>query len=150
MGFDVLIRIFVVLMALLQPIIILLVCGEIVSFSSAWQTQLQPLFILTNATTSYLLYSVGKWKMPALFLLFLTAFSVDFTPIFHNVLATFLFVSCIRSLYSIKRFRHYMLLFFATTPLLPLYVLFWFEFASVWVLCFYHLNLMWETRNLWK
>ena len=150
MGFDVLVRILVVIMALMQPIVILLVCGELVSFSSAWQTELQPLFILTNATTSYLLYSVNKWKIPALFLLFLTAFSVDFTPVFHNVLATFFFVSCLRSLYSIKRFRHYMWLFVATTPLLPLYGLFWFEFASVWVLCFYHLNLMWETRNLWK
>ena len=150
MGFDLLVRIFVVLMALSQPIMILMVCGELPSFSSAWQTELQPLFILTNATTSYFLYSVNKWKVPALFLLLLTAFSVDFTPIFHNVLATFFFISCINSLYSIVRLRHYMWLFLATTPLLPLYGLFWFEFASVWVLCFYHLNLMWETRNLRK
>ena len=150
MGFDVLIRLLVIFMALTQPIIILLVCGEIVSFSASWQTELQPLYILTNAATSYFLYSVNKWKLPALFLLFITAFSVDFSPMFHNIIATFFFLSCISPLYSIKRFRHYMWLFLATTPLLPLYGLFLFEFASVWVLCFYHLNLMWETRNLWK
>jgi hypothetical protein len=132
MGFDVLIRLFVIFLAMIQPIVILLVCGEIISFSASWQTELQPLYIITNAATSYFLYSVNKWRPPAILLLLLTAFSV-ITP-----------------LYSIKRFRHYMWLFLATTPILPLYGLFWFEFASVWVLCFYHLNLMWETRNLWK
>ena len=150
MGFDVLIRLFVIFLAMIQPIVILLVCGEIISFSASWQTELQPLYIITNAATSYFLYSVSKWRPPAILLLLLTAFSVDFTPVFHNIIATFFFLSCISPLYSIKRFRHYMWLFLATTPLLPLYGLFWFEFASVWVLCFYHLNLMWETRNLWK
>ena len=48
------------MMAFIHPLIILLVCGEIISFSAAWKTQLQPLFIITNAATSYFLYSINN------------------------------------------------------------------------------------------
>jgi len=78
MNFNVTIRLGAIVLAMLQPIIILLVCGEIISFSSSWNTVLQPLYIMTNAITSYFLFSVNKWKIPALLLLTLTAFSIDF------------------------------------------------------------------------
>ena len=145
MNFNVTIRLGAIVLAMLQPIIILLVCGEIISFSSSWNTVLQPLYIMTNAITSYFLFSVNKWKIPALLLLTLTAFSIDFSPIFHDVDATLFFVSCIPGLYAINRLRHYMWFYLSSIPMLLLSGLFWFETIAVWVLCFYHLNLMWET-----
>ena len=150
MSFNTFIKIGVIILAILQPLIILYFCGEIESVSNSWQTNLQPLYIITNATTSYFLYSVKKWKMPALFLLLLTSFSIDFTPVTHNIFASLFFISCLIPLYSIHRFRHYMWLFIGTTAIIKVYNYFWFEFAAIWVLCFYHLNLMWETRNLKK
>jgi hypothetical protein len=35
--------------------------------------------------------------------------------------------------------------YLSSIPMLLLSGLFWFETIAVWVLCFYHLNLMWET-----
>lgn len=127
-----------------------MVCGEIFSFSAAWKTQLQPLFIITNAATSYFLYSVKKWEVSSIFLLLLTAFSVDFTPMFHNILALIFFISCIPPLYSINRLRYFTYIYLLSVPLLLLGSLFWFELMATWVLCAYHLKLMWEVLKLEK
>ncbi len=145
MNFNVSIRVGAIILAMLQPIIILLVCGEIISFSASWNTVLQPLYIFTNAITSYFLFSVNKWKLSALFLLLLTAFSIEFNPLLHDIIATTFFISCIPGLYSINRLKHYLYLYLVSIPVLVLYGLFWFETIAVWALCFYHLNLMFET-----
>lgn len=145
MNFNVAIRVGAILLAMLQPIIILLVCGEIISFSASWNTVLQPLYIITNSITSYFLFSVNRWKLPALLLLILTAFSVQYSPNFHDSVAVLFFVSCIPGLYAINRLRHYLWLFLTSIPILLSFGLFWFETCAVWVLCFYHLNLMFET-----
>jgi hypothetical protein len=75
MGFDVLIRLLVIFLAMVQPIVILLVCGEIISFSASWQTELQPLYIITNAATSYFLYSVTFITFNSVFSRFHTSIS---------------------------------------------------------------------------
>ena len=138
------------MMAFIHPLIILLVCGEIISFSAAWKTQLQPLFIITNTATSYFLYSIKKWETASIFLLLLTAFSVDFTPMFHNFLALMFFLACIPPLYSIKRLRYFTYIYLLSVPLLFLGSLFWFELMATWVLCVYHLKLIWEVLKLGK
>ena len=148
MNFGIIIRLIAILLAMFQPITILLVCGDLISISSSWQTVLQPLYIITNAITSYFLFSVNRWKLPSSLLLMLTAFSVDFTPIFHNILAILFFISCIPSLYSINRLKHYLWIYLSALPMLFLSGYFWFETIAIWTLCFYHLNLMWETVKI--
>ncbi len=148
MSFNVSIRVGAIVLAMLQPIIILLVCGEIISFSASWNTVLQPLFIFTNAITSYFLFSVNKWKIPALFLILLTSFSVEFSSLLHDIIAMCFFISCIRGLYAINRLRHYLYIYLCSIPMLFISGLFCFETIAVWVLCFYHLNLMFETIKI--
>lgn len=85
----------VVIIAFIQPVIILNVLGCIGSISMSCESVLQPLFIFTNVATSFYFFQVDKWKIPALFLLLLTVFSVGVYPNFHNILAICFFVSCI-------------------------------------------------------
>jgi hypothetical protein len=105
---DILIRGFVLLLAILQPIIIVLCYGfDVFSISSIWLTGLQPLFIITNACTSYFLFDIKGWWIPAILLLLLTAFSIEFNSIIHNILAVSFFLSCVKSLGGIKRLSWY-------------------------------------------
>ena len=122
---DILIRLFVILLAILQPIIILLFLGDVPSISSVWLSYLQPLFIITNAATSYFLFSVKNWRVPSLFLLLLTAFSVDFSLLFHNIFAVLFFIVCLYSLYGIRRLRWYLIPYILSGVVLLLFGIFW-------------------------
>jgi len=55
-SFDFITRLFVVVLAVLQPFIIYFYCGELNSISQSWETDLQFLFILTNALVSYFFF----------------------------------------------------------------------------------------------
>jgi hypothetical protein len=148
---DLYIKIFVIVMAIAQPMIILLVCGEdIKSISSSWQTNLQPLFIITNAITSYLFFDIPKWKIPAFLLLTLTAFSVDFTPIFHNIVATLFFLSCIYPLTIINRLKYYVYIYLFSLVIWLKFRLFWFEVWGIYTLCCYHLHFIWHKYKVLK
>lgn len=139
---DILIRLFVILLAILQPIIILLFLGDVPSISSVWLSYLQPLFIITNATTSYFLFSIKNWRVPSLFLLLLTAFSVDFSLLFHNVFAALFFIVCLYSLYGIRRLRWYLIPYILSGVVLLLFGIFWAEVWAIVVICLYHLHSM--------
>ena len=139
MGLGV--RIFVIILAILQPIVILIVCGvDVPSISSTWTTVLQPLFIVTNAMTSYLFFEIKKWKIPAMLLLLLTAFSVEFSPIAHNIIATGFFLSCLFPLIVTRRLKGYLYVYLASIFILIFFGIFWFEVWGVYVLCAYHLH----------
>ena len=147
---DILIRLFVILLAILQPIIILLFLGDVPSISSVWLSHLQPLFIITNATTSYFLFSVKNWRVPSLFLLLLTAFSVDFSLLFHNIFAVLFFIVCLYSLYGIRRLRWYLIPYILSGVVLLLFGIFWAEVWAIVVICLYHLHSMYISYCIHK
>jgi hypothetical protein len=141
MGLGV--RIFVIIIAIVQPIAILLVCGaDIPSISSTWTTVLQPLFIVTNAMTSYLFFEIKKWKIPAMLLLLLTAFSVEFSLIAHNIIATGFFLSCLFPLIVTRRLKGYLYVYIGSIFTFLFFGIFWFEVWAVYTLCAYHLHII--------
>jgi hypothetical protein len=140
--FDFYRRLFVVFMAVLQPFILLWVCGDLNSLSDSWNTQLQPLFIITNACVSYFFFDLERWKVPSVLLLMLTAFSVTSYPIAHNILAVTFFITCFFPLFFSKRFKYYSLIYLLSIVIGIFYGLFWLETYSIIVLCVYHLHNM--------
>tara|TARA_R110002110_G_scaffold192729_3_gene401105 strand:+ start:26653 stop:27135 length:483 start_codon:yes stop_codon:yes gene_type:complete len=134
------------IIAILQPFIILITLGPLQSISSSWVTPLQPLFIITNALTSYFLFELPKWRIPAFCLLTLTAFSFDVYPLLHNILAVLFFIFVIRGIYSIKKFRHYLPIYLFSVVIGFLYGIFWFEVWSICVIGLYHLNLLYYIK----
>jgi hypothetical protein len=138
-NIDTLIRIIVILTSLVHPFI-LLSYGELPSMSSYWETPLQPLFIFVNATTSYFLFSINKWKLPSLFLLLLTAFSVSLYPQLHNVFTILFFITCLYPLIKTKRFKYYPILYSLSIIVGLLYGILWLEIYCVLILTIYHLH----------
>lgn len=136
------IKVGVVILALLQPLIIIGFFGlEFKSFSKCWGTMLEPLFILTNAATSFFFFSLNRWRIPAVFLMLLTAFSTDTFSSLHNFLAISFFISCVYGLAEFKRTRLYLILYCFSGIFCGL-GLFWIETYATYVLCFYHLHLL--------
>lgn len=136
-----------VVMALLQPIIILSFFGtEVISISSMWGGHLQPLFICTNAITSYFFFQTKQWIVPSIFLLLLTAFSVNLYPDIHNVLAGLFFISSLIPMID-RKYNVFGLLYLFTIPIGLYYSFFWMEFWAIYVLCAYHLRNMYI---IWK
>jgi len=62
-------RLFTSVLAVVQPFIIYLLYGDDRAISRAWDTPLQPLFIITNALVSFFFFKLPKWRVPALLLL---------------------------------------------------------------------------------
>ena len=138
-NIDTLIRIIVILTSLVHPFI-LLSYGELPSMSSYWETPLQPLFIFVNATTSYFLFSINKWKLPSLFLLLLTTFSVSLYPQLHNVFTILFFITYLYPLIKTKRFKYYPILYSLSIIVGLLYGILWLEIYCVLILTIYHLH----------
>lgn len=135
---------------MIYPIIVLLSIGQVKSFSVTWNTDLQPLFIFTNAITSYFLFSSDRWRFSALFLLLLTCISVEFSSTFHDLLAAIFFISCIKPMLAINRLKPYVILYILSVPTIFMVNLFWFETVAVWILCLYHLHYLFVKINLQK
>jgi hypothetical protein len=144
---DVLIKIAVILIAVISPFIMIGTQGFMPSISSYWTTPMQSLFIITNASTSYFLFSTRTWRIPAIFLLGLTAFSVENFQILHNCLAVIFFITNIFALYKIRRFR----LFIPIYVVSAIWLLHSITLAEIWailVLCVYHLILLVSWKNI--
>lgn len=139
---NVVIRVLVILLTLIQPLIILLTLGDTPSISSIWSTYLQPLFIITNAITSYFLFSTKRWFLPSLFLLLLTAFSIDFNLMLHNIFAGLFFLVCIYSLTGIRRLRWYLIPYLLSGVVLLFFGIFWTEVWAITIICSYHLHVI--------
>lgn len=140
-------KICVVILAIISPPIMIYFEGFKPSISSYWMTDLQPLFIITNAATSYFLFSTKSWQIPAIFLLGLTAFSVEKFELLHNVLAILFFIITILSLYSIRRLRFVIWIYLGAL----LFLLHSITLAEIWailVLCIYHLTLLLTWKNI--
>jgi len=101
---DTIFRSIALLLAAAMPLIIPLWQGVDLtlwpSLSSYWRTPAQALFILSNAATAFYFFTQPSWRVPAILLTALTAFSLDFFPNAHNLLAVAFFVSCIAPLWQ--------------------------------------------------
>jgi hypothetical protein len=146
--YDFFVRLFVIILALLQPYIVYQVLGDIQALSLVWGTPLEPLFIATNALTSYHLFSMKKWELPALCLLLLTSFSLVTYPIAHDIIAICFFVSVIYPLYMTKRFKYFLYLYLISLVIGFFWGIFWMEVWGIVVMCVYHLFLITYKRLL--
>jgi len=133
--------------AVLQPFIIYILYGDNFAISNSWITPLQPLFIITNALVSFFFYKLDKWKIPAILLLLLTAFSVENHFVLHNTLSVLFFVFSGISLLSLKKFRYYFLIFIMSFLFL-FYGIFWVETWAIITLGIYHIHLILYTYFL--
>jgi hypothetical protein len=140
--YDLYIKIFVIILSIIQPFILLSICGELWSLSSYWRTPLQPMFIIINAATSYFFFSTDKWLVPSIFLLLLTAFSIDLYPTTHNVFAGLFFLSCNYPLLTLKRFQFFGVLYIMSIFVLLSSGMLWFEIYCVLILGSYHLTIL--------
>jgi hypothetical protein len=140
--YDLYIKIFVIILSIIQPFILLSICGELWSISSYWRTPLQPMFIIINAATSYFFFSTDKWLVPSIFLLLLTAFSLDLYPTTHNVFAGLFFLSCNYPLLTLKRFKFFGVLYLMSIFVLLSAGMLWFEIYCVLILGSYHLTIL--------
>lgn len=136
-------------LAVLQPFIIYILYGDNFTISTSWITPLQPLFIITNALVSFFFYKLDKWKIPAILLLLLTAFSVENHFMLHNILSVMFFIFSGISLLNLKKFRYYFLIFLMSLFFLY-FGLFWVETWAILTLGVYHTHLMLYTYFLKK
>jgi hypothetical protein len=150
LDFDFCKRLFISIIAVLQPFIIYMCYGELRSISQSWNTDLQPLFIFTNALVSYFFFDMPKWRIPAVLLLLLTVFSVKDWFVLHNVLAILFFIVSALSLWTIKKFRFYFGIYLLSIIFLLFDGFFWMETWAILTLCFYHVHIMIYTHFLKK
>jgi hypothetical protein len=128
---------FVIILAAITPLILFLTQGYLPSISSYWETPMQPIFIITNASTSYHLYGIRNWRLSAFLLLFLTAFSVTDFALIHNIVAVFFFIICIYPLYVSRYYKWIVWTYIASLPVM-IYSMFLGESLAVISLCLYH------------
>ena len=136
------IKFIVIILSIIQPFILMSICGELWSISSYWRTPLQPMFIIINAATSYFFFSTDKWFVPSILLLLLTAFSLEMYPTTHNVLAGLFFLSCTYPLMTLKRFQFFGVLYLMSFLVLLYSGMLWFEIYCVLILGSYHLTIL--------
>jgi hypothetical protein len=144
---DFILRLLVIVSALISPFVYINIVGELPSISSYWETQMQPLFIIVNASTSYFLFSIKRWKISAILLLFLTAFSVENYPDAHNFFAICFFLMNIHSLYRSRRTHVAMLIYLCSVFFIYNGVLY-AEIFAITVLCATHLWLLICARKI--
>ena len=143
-----LIKFLIIILSFISPLIMLITYGKMDSISSYWESPLQPLFILSNALTTYVFMDLPKWKLSGILLFMLTIFSVEYYPSLHNVFAISFFIVNLYPMYKLKRYRVFIIPYLLSCALLP--NLFWCEVFAITVLCTYHLTLLLKVRKVIK
>lgn len=138
---ELVLKISAIVLAIVTPFILYFVIGPKPSISSYWNSDLQPLFIMANAITSYFLFSVRKWELSSLLLMLLTAFSVESFKITHNVIAILFFLYNLYPLIDSRRYQGWILPYLLAFGVIPL-SLFWAEVVAILSLCGYHAHLL--------
>ena len=138
---DYLIRIFVIILAFTFPFICLSYGETRESISSYFNSSLQPIYIISNTLTAYLLYSLDKWKCPAIFLLFLVAFPLEGYKIVHNIFAYGFFFSCFAPIFKHNRLKLYSIPYLLSLIFLMDSFL-WTEIVCILTLCIFHGHLL--------
>jgi len=148
-GVEYIIRLFVIAIAALTPIILILTEGVLPSLSTYWNTPMQFLFVIANATTSYYFYKLESWKYPSVFLLLLTAFSVEHHIMLHNILAVSFFVLSLYSLFRSRHFKYCFWIYLSSLFIMP-YSLLAGEVTAILALSLYHALLLNKAHKLNK
>jgi hypothetical protein len=112
MKFNLILKIAVICIAMISPIIFVLGHGYERSISAYWNTEFRPLFIITNALTSYFLFTMIRWRISGIAMMLLTAFAVDQYLTMHNIFAGVFFIWTFFILLFDKRFAFYSLIYF--------------------------------------
>ena len=141
-------KIGIILLSFITPFVMLFSCGKMNSISAYWDTPLQPLFILSNALTTYVFMDLPKWRLSGIFLFLLTIFSLEYYNNLHDIFAIMFFIVNLYPLYSLKRYRFVIVPYLLSCVWLP--DLFWFEVQAITVLCVYHLDLLIKVRTITK
>jgi len=132
----------VIFLALIIPFVMLSIHGTESSLSNYWNTPMQPLYIIVNASTSYFLFSLDRWKLSACLLLLTTAFSVEYYAIAHNIFAVSFFAVNLWPLFYIKhRYVGYLYLYISSVFVFPFNILAG-EIVAVSSLCLYHAHVL--------
>ena len=142
-------RIGTILLAMLTPLACLVSQGYHGSLSMYWQTEMQPLFILSNIFTASYLFSMKNWKLSAVLLILLTAFSIDFYGAVHNMLAVAFFLVTLYPMFMSKRYRIYFWVYLTSVAILPISMFIAEAFAII-ALCLYHFEVLLEVRLVQK
>jgi hypothetical protein len=145
-----LIRAFVVIVAAVAPFIYMQYRHEEVSISEFWGSGLEPLFIFTNAATSYFFFSIEKWRPSAILLLLLTAFSVDSFLLMHNVYAVAFFVYSLIPIVLDKRLSLYAVPYLFSLVFVNWPDIFLAEVIAITSLCTFHAHLLWLNWKIAK
>lgn len=138
-----------IVLAVAAPFI-LISTGPAVSLSAYWMTDWRPLFIISNAVTSYYMFTYPKWRISAVFLLGLTAFSMDTYPQFHDLMAYAFFFANLYPLASIRRFAWYSVVYLLAGGVFYYAGMLWGEVYAVIILVAYHLHALLYTHQLLK
>ena len=134
------VKILVISLAIISPFLCYFVIGPLPSYSHYWDTPMRPLFIFTNATTSYYLFSMKKWWIPSSLLLLVTAFSNDQYFIIHNVVAVLFFIVSVWAIITGKRGRGFIIPYLIGVMYLAITKnIFWAETIGICTMCLYHL-----------
>jgi hypothetical protein len=146
---ELLLRSTAIAIALFAPYICMISQGLAKSYSSYWETPIQPLFILTNAITSYYLFDAERWKAPAFLLLTLTAFSVEMYSTLHNILAVAFFLSCLDPLSHTNHYRWIIIPYVGSVLLVPINLLL-AETTAINALVGYHALMLYQMHKISK
>lgn len=138
---DFILRFLVIIIALISPFIYIGIIGELPSISAYWDTKIQPMFIIVNASTSYFLFSIKKWRISAVMLLLLTAFSFDVHSILHNIFAISFFLFNFYPFYLNKKLE-WVIIPYLASALLLFHSILYAEIFAIIVICFVHLYLL--------
>ena len=136
-------------LAILTPFIIHFFYPCLGTVSQSWNTPLQPMFIISNALVSFYFFKIPKWRVSAILLLLLTAFSVKDYFVLHNIFALTFFIFSGFALTNIHRFNYYFLLYLSSICVFPL-GLYWVETWAIVSIALYHIHLSIYTYFLKK
>ena len=139
---DFSLRMMVVIFAAISPFILIFSHGVERSLSAYWNTDLQPIFIITNFTTAYYFFTLKNWWLSALLLILLTAFSVSLYGDLHDILAVMFFLSNLYPLYKTNHYRWIIIGYLTALPILPLFGMLWAEIVAIEFLCLYQLLIL--------
>lgn len=142
-------KIGIIILAALSPFVYILVYGQYYSISSYEDTLLQPMFIFINAVTSYYLFSIKNWWIPAALLMLITSFSVSMFFWTHNIFAILFFIFCAVSILRSRLKWYFLPYLISIIPLIYKNIL-WAEIIAIFTVCIFHLHRYVKYRNFKK
>ena len=137
---DYIIKSISIVIATLYPFFCLFYQGYMSSLSQYWGTNMQPIFVLSNTITVYYLFTLKYWKISAIILCLVTAFSIEYYPNTHNILAVAFFIVNLWPLYKASnRFKHYKYIYLCSVPMVALSMLY-AEMFAISTICIFHMH----------